>query len=415
MIEFFPNIRHMRVFLETVRTGSVSAAAERCLLSQPAATQAIGRLEAELGAPLLIRRTRRFSATECGALFERRVAAALEHLRSGARSAQRLGGAKPSTGGRSGFDRMVTAAQLRTLIAVTNTGSFTVAARELALSQPTVHRAARSLEDTAGVPFFRATAAGVELTPAAQAFALGAKLAQAEIRQGIEEIGRQLGNDRGTFTLGSLPLARTSIVPRATHAMITEYGGVQVRIVDGRYPQLLRSLREGDLDCLIGALRNPVPADDVTQEHLFHDELAIVAHPSHPLAGRRASIDETLAYPWVASPKETPAGSYLFETLRIQDRPHTPVRVVSSSLGMLRGILAQGPYVSIVSRHQISAELRDGHIAVLDIPLKGHLRSIGLTYRGNWRPTETQARYLDLLRENCPYETADRPSQPRAS
>ncbi|MCA0204835.1 MAG: LysR family transcriptional regulator [Proteobacteria bacterium] len=409
MTEALPNLRHMRVFLETARTGSVSAAAERCLLSQPAATQAIARLEAEVGTPLLVRRTRRFSPTPAGGLFVRRVEAALDHLHQGARSALRSareGATWRAGSGRAAFDHLVTAAQLRALIAVAGSGSFTLAAQALGLSQPTIHRAARSLEDVAGVPFFQTTVSGVELTAAAQAFALGAKLAQAEIRQGFEEIGRELGDDRGTFTLGSLPLARTTIVPRATHAMIAETQGVQVRVVDGRYSELLRSLREGELDCLIGALRSPDPAEDVTQEPLFDDLLAIVTHPRHPLAGRtQVSVEETLAYPWVAPPKSTPAGSYLYETLRIQDRPRTPVRVVSSSLVFLRGLMAEGDYVTIVSLHQISTEIADGHLVPLNVALTGNARSIGLTYRTSWRPTATQARFLELLRQSSPAET----------
>lgn len=393
-----PNIRHMRVFLECARSGSVSVAAGRCMLSQPAATQALARLEAEIGTPLLLRRARKLTPTPAGALFARRIEAALGHLNAGARAALRGAG-----GRRAPFDRLVTAAQLRALIAVAGSGSFTVAARELGLAQPTVHRAARGLEALAGVPFFTATASGVALTAAAQAFVNGAKLAQAEIRQGVEEIGRALGDDRGTFTLGSLPLARTSIVPRATHAMIEASPGVQVRVVDGRYPELLRSLREGDLDCLIGALRDPCPAEDVTQEPLFLDELAVVAHPRHPLAGKRGlSVEDTLAFPWVAPPKPTPAGSYLYEVLRIHERPQTPVRVVSSSLVFLRGILAEGDYISIVSRHQIEPELAAGSMAVLDLALSGDSRAIGLTYRTSWRPTETQARFLALLRQASP-------------
>lgn len=396
MTASLPNLRHMRVFVETARRGSVSKAAEACLLSQPAATQALARLEDEVGTPLLTRRARAFATTDCGALFLPRVEAALEHLHAGARIALKGSGAR-----RAAFDHLVTAAQLRALVAVAASGSFTIAARELGLSQPSVHRAARSLEEVAGVPFFQATATGLDLTPAAQAFVLGAKLAMTEIRQGMEEIGRELGDDRGTFTLGSLPLARTTIVPRATHRMISSTQGVQIRVVDGRYDELLRSLREGDLDCLIGALRNPSPAEDVTQEALFLDELSIVAHPRHPLAGRdKVSVEETLAYPWVAPPKTTPAGTYLYETLRIQDRPRTPVRVVSSSMVMLRGILAQGDYISIVSRHQISTEERDGHIVPLAVPLENNIRAIGLTYRSSWRPTATQARFLDLLRES---------------
>lgn len=400
----FPNIKHMRVFLETARTGSVSRAAELCFLSQPAATQAIARLEADIGTDLLVRRRQKSALTASGNLFAKRAANALSHLKNGARAAMRASGGKAAR--RTGFEGSVTASQLRNLIAIANAGSFSVAANMLGLSQPTVHRTARSLEAVAGIPLFIARPSGVRLTPSAEAFVLGVKLAQSEIRQSIEEISRELGRESGTFVLGSLPLARTSIVPKAIHAMVSSLDGFQVRVVEGRYAELLRSLREGDLDCMIGALRHPAPADDILQEFLFQDALAIVAHPDHPLVGRALrSLDETLTYPWIAPPKETPAGQYLFETLRIQDWPTTPVRVVSSSMAVLRGVLAEGPYLSIVSKHQINVDEALGAIATLDVPLQGHLRDIGLTYRRGWQPTESQERFIDFLREYSAFGT----------
>jgi DNA-binding transcriptional LysR family regulator len=182
--------------------------------------------------------------------------------------------------------------------------------------------------------------------------------------------------------------------------MVSNLNGFQVRVVDGRYAELLRSLREGDIDCLIGALRHPTPADDVQQEILFSDALCIVAHPRHPLAGKsNLKLEDTLTYPWIAPPAETPAGQYLFDTLRIQDRPETPVRAVSSSMAILRGVLAEGAYVSIVSRHQIQIDEQLGSIAALDVPLTGHIRNIGLTYRVGWRPTKTQAQFIEHLRK----------------
>ncbi|UYV39475.1 LysR family transcriptional regulator [Rhodobacteraceae bacterium D3-12] len=402
MISDFPNIRHMRVFLEAALSGSVSVAADRCALSQPAATQAIKRLESDLGAPLLVRRSRAFVPTECGALFMARAGSALDYLRSGAKAAERA-----TNKAHAPLDRLVTAAQLRTLIAVAASGSFTVAANRLGLSQPTVHRAARGLEDAAGTSFFKATPAGVELTQAAQAFVLGAKLAQSEIAQGIDEIGRALGRERSRFILGSLPLARTAIVPKAAHAMVTDTPGMQVRVIDGRYDELLRSLREGDIDCMIGALRDPPPADDITQERLFDDAMAVVTHPTHPLAQRRGvSLQDTLSYPWIAPPMSTPAGQYLFDTLGLQQMEETPVRVVSSSLVMLRGLLAEGPYVSIISRNQVSVDERAGHIAILDLELTGDRRAIGLTTRSGWRPTESQARFIQFLRDTARSEAA---------
>jgi DNA-binding transcriptional LysR family regulator len=394
----FPNIRHMRVFLETARTGSVSSAAKLCHLSQPAATQAITRLEADLGAELLVRKRKQTSLTQSGVVFEKRATDALQHLREGAQAALREGGEKLAP--RPSFDLSVTASQLRNLIAISNTGSFTVAAHALGLSQPTVHRTARSLEAVVGVPFFTARPSGVRLTPAAKAFVQKVKLAQTEIRQGIEEVNRTLGCEKGTFVLGSLPLARTTIVPKAIHAMVSTTQAFQIRVVEGRYPELLRSLREGEIDCLIGALRHPPAADDIEQELLFHDALAIVAHPSHPLAQKQdVDVEETLRYPWIAPPKETPAGQYLFETLRIQNRPNTPVRVVSSSMALLRGVLAEGQYVSIVSRHQIKVDEELGVITALDVPLSGHIRDIGLTYRDNWRPTDSQNTFIEHLRK----------------
>jgi len=394
----FLNIRHMRVFVETARTGSVSTAADLCHLSQPAATQAISSLEANFGTPLLIRKRQGSTLTTCGTLVERRTRAALKHLRDGAKNALREAGNKAVR--RQNFELSVTASQLRNLIAIANTGSFTVAARSLGLSQPTVHRTARNLEAVAGMPFFTARPSGVRLTAAADAFMRGAKLAQSELKQAVEDISRETGEECGTFVLGSLPLARTAIVPKAIHAMVSTVEGFQVRVVEGRYAELLRSLREGDIDCLIGALRHPIPADDIEQELLFQDALAIVAHPSHPLVDQRMiTLGDTVEFPWIAPPKETPAGQYLFDTLQIHKRAETPVRVVSSSMAVLRGVLAEGPYVSIVSQHQINLDEALGTIAVLDVPLSGHVRDIGLTYRRDWTPTETQSLCIEYLRD----------------
>ena len=109
-------------------------------------------------------------------------------------------------------------------------------------------------------------------------------------------------------------------------------------------------------------------------------------------------LDETVEFPWIAPPKETPAGQYLFDTLQIHKRAESPVRVVSSSMAVLRGVLAEGHYVSVVSRHQINVEEALGTIAVLDVQLSGHIRDIGLTYRSDWTPTETQSLFIEYLR-----------------
>jgi len=106
-----PNIRHMRVFLEAAKSGSISIAAARCNLSQPAATQAIARLEADLGTVLLIRKRQKSALTTCGSVFAHRATQALRHMRQGAQSALRAAGEKAWR--KPNFELSVTASQLR--------------------------------------------------------------------------------------------------------------------------------------------------------------------------------------------------------------------------------------------------------------------------------------------------------------
>lgn len=393
-----PNIRHLRVCCEVARCRSVSLAAEREHLSQPAVTQAVAKLEAQLGVALFERRADGMFATAIGAAFLERTGRALEHLAAGAREAARISG-RQGARGFPHFDRLLTAAQLRALAAMASASSFSMAARQVGVSQPSLHRAARNLENLAGFAFFESAEEGMALTPAALAFALRAKLFRSELQQGFDEVGMTLGRDSTAIVIGSLPLARTAILPTAIDAMVREKAGVQMRVVDGPYAELLRLLRFGDIDFMIGALRDPPPVDDIAQERLFDDPLAIVVGRGHELAERtHVKIEELLAFPWVAPPRATPAGHYLYDLLGIDRMAQTPVRVVSSSLVLVRGLLAAGDYITIISLHQIRHELAAGDMVPLAIDIGASGRPIGLTFRADWRPTATQKRFLDLVR-----------------
>ncbi len=398
-MEKLPNLRHLRAFKEVSDLKNVSAAAGRVHLSQPAVTQAIGGLERSLGLTLFDRRPEGMFVTPSGRVFLNRVRRLLVHLEGGAAMAMKSAASRTRQSD-SAFFRNVSASQMRALIAVWETGSFTLAARRAGVSQPSIHRAARDLEGLAGIPFFHATQKGVELTPAAEQFARGIKLAGAELKQGHDEIALAKGTDSIRIVIGSMPLSRTHILPSAINSLVSETLRVQIRTIDGPYDELLRSLRYGDLDFLVGALRDPLPADEVVQEHLFDDSLAVAVGAGHPLAGQdNVTLEETLSYPWIAPPKSTPAGSYLFRTVRIEELETTPVRAVSSSLVLVRGLLMQGDYVTIMSRRQMAVELEQGILVPLNVPLPDNLRPIGLTYRKNWHPTPTQRRLLDLIRE----------------
>ncbi len=368
-------------------------------LSQPAITQAIAKLETALFVPLFERRSDGMFVTECGGIFLERVDRALNLVQFGAKEAVRIGLKK---GGRSftNFDQLLTTAQLRALVAVADAGNFTLAARAAGISQPSLHRTARDLERLSGMTFFNKTSQGIELTRAAQMLAQQAKLAFGELEQGFEEVEEWRGKDVGSIVVGTMPLARTFILPTAINALMRERPEVRVSVVDGPYSDLLRGLRYGEADLLIGALRDPLPIDDVVQESLFLDPLAIVARREHPLANlETVTVDDLAAYPWVVPRKGTPTRHH-FDTLIGRSKTSRPGSLIeTSSLILIRGLLLGSDRITIISAHQVQHEIRMGLLGALPVAIPGTERAIGLTMRRDWRPTATQRRFLECLRD----------------
>src|SRR5579864_7962753 len=71
--EFSASIRHLRLFESVAQLHGVRRASEECHLSQPAVTQAIAKLEEQLGVTLLERRASESYLNEFGIIFHRRT------------------------------------------------------------------------------------------------------------------------------------------------------------------------------------------------------------------------------------------------------------------------------------------------------------------------------------------------------
>ena len=394
----FPNIRHLRIFQEVARQGGISAASNVVHLSQPAITQAISKLEKMLDVKLFIRLSDGMRTTESGEIFLRRVERMFNQIATGVNEAKECL-TKRDKYSFENFDRMVTATQLRALMALADAKNFTIAARNVGISQPTIHRAGRDLEQLAGVDLFNSASHGIELTNAAKLLARCVGLAATELQQGFDEIAAFKGHEATKITIGSMPLAQTWILPQVIHTMLQENSGLQILTIEGPYPELLQGLRHGKIDFLVGALRDPEPAVDVVQEAIFNDPLTLVVRNGHPLVGRKLnSISDMFGFPWIAPPISTPTGSYLNELLNIPNMEQTPVRAVSSSMMLIRELLLAGDYVTIASLHQIHHELEQNTLVVLPLKLPNSARPIGLTYRVDWQATKIQSLVLNKIR-----------------
>lgn len=390
------NLRHLHAFIEVARLKSISAAARAVHLSQPAVTQAITGVEKYFRASLLTRSSSGVALTDVGQLCFARIERALNQLRDGIAEVTR------GTAMRQGSDlvRAVGVTQLDSLIAVVQHRTFSAAARARGLSQPAIHRAARELERALGIALFEKTSFGIVPTREAERLARRVKLAFAEIAQARAEVTALEGGETGSTVIGAMPLARTYLIPSTLIQFNDEFPDHRVGIVDGTYEFLLSALKSGEADFLVGAMREPSQLTDVVQEHLFDDPLSIVVRAGHPLAGKkRVSMPALLKFRWVAPRAGSPLRSH-FNNLFSQagvDPPQTPIEC--NSLAASRALLLESDRIMLLSAHQIYYELRAGLLVALPHPAGRVVRPIGFTFREGWRPTQSQERLLNLLRQ----------------
>ncbi|HXQ22908.1 MAG TPA: LysR family transcriptional regulator [Candidatus Acidoferrales bacterium] len=396
-----PNLRYLRAFREIVRCGSVSAAARAIHLTQPAVTQIVAHLELSFATHLFERTSAGMLPTEAARLLLARVDRALAQLTDGLSEATR---ARDRDGGPARADvlRAITVAQLVSLVAVVEAGSFGGAARWTGLARPSLHRAARSLENVIGIPLFEATSFGVRPTREAERLARRVQLAFAEIAQARAEIAALGGGSIGRTVIGAMPLARSLLVPRAVLEFSNTHPQHTISILDGPYENLLAALRKGFADMLIGALREPLPGPDIVQEHLFDDPLAVVVRAHHPLARRPPpSIGELSSFRWVAPRPGTPLSQQFTELFTTAGIEVPPQQIECNSLAAARALLIGSDRVMLLSEHQIQQELASGLLVALPHPGGCVARRIGLTMRRDWRATPVQAVLLDILRQTA--------------
>jgi len=387
-----PNLGQLRIYCEAARCGSVSAAARAVHLSQPAVTQAVAAVERTLGAALFLRSSVGIAPTPAGALLLARCTRLLDQLDEGIAALRRGRGRERPRAGRS-----ITSTQLRALIAVVQQGSFSAAARALGQARATVHRATRALERAVELPLFEQTSFGVGTTRAAVELARCAVLAFSEFAQGRAEVAALGGGDRGRTVVGTMPLARSVLMPRTVLAFMAQHPRHTVSILDGPYDRMLSDLRSGAADLLVGALRVPSPGDDVLQEHLFDDPLALVVRSGHPLAHRRRPTPGQLArYPWIVARPGAPLRGHFDALFAGSTAPASTIEC--NSMVAARGMLLTSDCIMLASANQVHHELLLGELKLLPHPRGGRVRGIGLTVRRGWRPTPVQQQLVDILR-----------------
>ena len=300
--------------------------------------------------------------------------------------------------------------QLRAFVALARTGSFTLAAKELFLSQSAVSHSMKALETDVGCRLFDRVGKKVLLTQAGESLLHHADKILQEMttaRAGLQQLGKW---GVGRLRIGASPTACQYVLPAVLREFKESFPKCLITIDPGDTLEAIEAVRENKIDLAITL--EPRNEEQLEFHPLFTDELNFLVGAMHPWASDGHVIrNEIPRQNYVLYNKN----SYTFRMVQDYFRQEDMVLNTVIELGSMEAIkelVKLGLGVGILAPWIAQKELQERSLVSLPLGRRKLKRTWGVIH---WR-----GRRLSLAEETfvglCKAATADlaRPSPAEA-
>ncbi len=292
----------------------------------------------------------------------------------------------------------VTWNQLRLFEAVARNSSFTRAAEELHVVQPTVSAQIKQLTNTIGLPVFEQVGKKIYLTDAGK-----------ELYQTIRELFDSW--DRFEMKISDLKGAkagklRVSIVttakyfiPRLLGPFCQHYPGIDVALEVVNRDQVLERLVNNLDDLYIMG----VPPEHLAIEKVpfLQNPLVVIAPRAHELATKKRISLARLAKERFIFREKGSGTRIVAEEFFAKRKVTLPVKMELSNNEAIKWAVAGGMGLSILSQHAMMLEPMQDRIAVLDVEGFPIVRSWHIVYPAGKQFSVVAATFFEYLKEEA--------------
>jgi DNA-binding transcriptional LysR family regulator len=245
----------------------------------------------------------------------------------------------------------MTLVQLRHLIELATSGSFSQSAIKLHLTQPALSRSIKALEDELGQPLFdrigrknELTAFGLHIVQRARVLVDEAN----ELRQTSVQLKK---GDIGQFRIGMGSGPGAMLMSPLLMLMATDHPKAHIDISRGSTVLLVQALRERFLDALILDIRSLQPSADLKVEAIHEMAGTFMCRPGHPLAKKRSVTFAMLRdYPVASTPLSDEVARILMERFGPQAHPDLLVNLRSEEISSLLDVARTSDAVVLTIR-----------------------------------------------------------------
>lgn len=261
--------------------------------------------------------------------------------------------------------RHVTLRQFQVFEAIVRLGSFTKAAEELFLTQPTVSMQIKKLTDTMGLPLFEHIGRNVEPTEAGlELYDACSKVFDALLSLEMK-IGDLKGMKRGRLRIVGITMAKY-LVPELLGEFSHLYPGIKLSLkVTNRERVISRMAKNKDDLYILGQMSDYKV--DIEMHDFSPNPLVVLAPRDHPLVGKKKiKLKDIAKEPFIL---REPGSGIRDAMMRVFEKkglkPNIQMELGSNEA--IKHAIVGGLGVSVLSLHSLTLDAENSPVSILDV------------------------------------------------
>jgi DNA-binding transcriptional LysR family regulator len=263
----------------------------------------------------------------------------------------------------------ITLQQMEAVISLVEEGSFSRAAKKMNITQPALTKNIQSVEDCLGLRVVNRSNAGITLTAEGQViFNYARKIIKLK-NEAREKIRQMQENTGGEIYIGASTIPATYILPRALSLFRKKNDTIRVHIQTADSDETMNMVLAGEVE--MGLIGKKPLNKKLLAEPLWKDRLVLAVDRKNAWCKKKSvTLEELVKEPFVVREKGSATRevweSYLKEHHTAGLNQFNICSEFGSSEAVKEAIIA-GLGVSIISRHAVVRELRQGQLEEVKI------------------------------------------------
>ncbi len=257
--------------------------------------------------------------------------------------------------------------QLRTFLAVAETGSVRAAAQDLVVTQAAVSASLAALQKSLGVALLEPDGRGLRLTAAGLAYAGYARRGLGLLEEAGRAAEAAADPEGGELRVAAVTTAAEQVLPGLLSSFRTRYPRLGIRLEAGNRDRVRGLLDRHQVDLVLGG--RPEPGWAVQVLAVRPHQLVVVAAPG--LAATADPGDRDLLS-WLARQawllREPGSGTRAATDALLSELDIAPLTLMVGSNGAIRESASVGLGVTLISGEAVAAELAGGRLVALPVP-----------------------------------------------